>query len=362
MRPLLFVALLFSSALLAQSDANSPSVGNGPPGDSSTLDSIDSLGFSQFGTMSGAGVTCSAGIGASALTLNPTCAAPGAYVVAPIVNSDVDGCAVTLSEAAAQLGCVVIIELSSSSGGVVTVADTANVLDVDGSWTPTVGDNLRLVYEDLANDAWQETGRNKSWNSANDGSGSGLDADFLDGASSAAYAVVAGGNAFASSNTYAADDLTDADVSNTLTCSLFVGSGSSTTAIDLATAEVSGTLPVANVNVTTLCGIAGGSVCPTTPTTTTYGASTALDFDSTSLTTVTLTGNITFTTSNLSAGETLTVRIVGDGSIRTFVFPAWKFVGAAAPASLAANKVAILSLVSFSTTDASVVASYAAEP
>ncbi|MEK7214854.1 MAG: hypothetical protein AAB289_04595, partial [Chloroflexota bacterium] len=40
--------------------------------------------------------------------------------------------------------------------------------------------------------------------------------------------------------------LVDDDVSNTLTASLFVGSGSSTTAIDLATAEVGGTLPVAN--------------------------------------------------------------------------------------------------------------------
>ena len=38
----------------------------------------------------------------------------------------------------------------------------------------------------------------------------------------------------------------DAEVSDTLTASLFVGSGSTTNAIDLATAEVAGTLPVAN--------------------------------------------------------------------------------------------------------------------
>ena len=42
--------------------------------------------------------------------------------------------------------------------------------------------------------------------------------------------------------------LTDAQVSDTLTCSLFVGSGSTTTAIDLATAEIAGTLAAANVD------------------------------------------------------------------------------------------------------------------
>lgn len=41
--------------------------------------------------------------------------------------------------------------------------------------------------------------------------------------------------------------LTDANVSDTLTASLFVGSGSTTSAIDLATAEVAGTLPAASV-------------------------------------------------------------------------------------------------------------------
>jgi len=42
--------------------------------------------------------------------------------------------------------------------------------------------------------------------------------------------------------------LVDADVSNTLTASLFVGSGSTSNAIDLATAEVDGVLPAANVD------------------------------------------------------------------------------------------------------------------
>ncbi len=42
-------------------------------------------------------------------------------------------------------------------------------------------------------------------------------------------------------------NVTDADITNTLTSSIFVGSGSSTNAVDLATAEVSGTLPVGNI-------------------------------------------------------------------------------------------------------------------
>lgn len=101
-----------------------------------------------------------------------------------------------------------------------------------------------------------------------------------------------------------------------------------------------------------------------TSSTLTYGASTALDFTGASgLQTVTLTGNITFTTSNLADGRCKIVRIVGDGSSRTLTFPAgWTFIGSSAPTALAANKTAILSLTAFSTTDASVIATYAVQP
>lgn len=116
------------------------------------------------------------------------------------------------------------------------------------------------------------------------------------------------------------------------------------------------------IDSTAFCQNAGGSLCPLTASTTTFAASTALDFAATSLTTVTLTGNVVFTTSGLAAGRTLTLRIVGDGSIRTLGFPAWKFVGSTAPATIAASKVAVLSLVSFGTTDADVVAAYSVEP
>jgi hypothetical protein len=142
--------------------------------------------------MAGSGVTCAAGAGTSTLSLDITCSAAGATTIVPIVNSDADGCTITVAETSAQLGCTAILELSSSAGGTVTVADVANILDVDGSWTPAVADNLVLTYEDLSNDRWQEAGRNKSWNAANDGSGSGLDADTVDALSSASFCQVSG--------------------------------------------------------------------------------------------------------------------------------------------------------------------------
>jgi hypothetical protein len=98
-------------------------------------------------------------------------------------------------------------------------------------------------------------------------------------------------------------------------------------------------------------------------TTLSYAASVELDFASAPFETVTLAGNITFTTSNLAAGRSKTIRIIGDGSSRNFTFPGgWIFVGAAAPTSLAANKTAILTMTSFGTTDANVVAAYSAQP
>ena len=100
-----------------------------------------------------------------------------------------------------------------------------------------------------------------------------------------------------------------------------------------------------------------------TATTLTYAASVVLDFSGADFQTVTLAGDITFTTSNLAAGRSKTVRIIGDGSSRNFTFPGgWIFVGAAAPTALAANKTAILTMTRFGTADANVVAAYSAQP
>jgi len=94
----------------------------------------------------------------------------------------------------------------------------------------------------------------------------------------------------------------------------------------------------------------------------TYAATTDVDFSGDAVKTISLTGNIEFTTSNKAAGRQVTVIITCDGTPRTFVFPAWVFVGAAAPTGVAASKKAVLTLYCSSTTDASIVAAYAEQP
>lgn len=94
----------------------------------------------------------------------------------------------------------------------------------------------------------------------------------------------------------------------------------------------------------------------------TFAATTDLNFDGSELQTVALTGNITFTTSNRGAGKKIRVRIVADGTLRTLTFPAWKFIGAAAPVNIAANKTALLTVTGFGANDSDVIAEYAVEP
>lgn len=95
----------------------------------------------------------------------------------------------------------------------------------------------------------------------------------------------------------------------------------------------------------------------------TYAASMSLNLAGAMVQTLTLTGNVTFATSNLTAGATLRVVITCDSTLRTLTFPAsWKFVGAAAPASIAASKVGILEILSTSTLDSLVVAKWTVEP
>jgi hypothetical protein len=127
--------------------------------------------------------------------------------------------------------------------------------------------------------------------------------------------------------------------------------GSSTIA-DRVTIEADGTLTViGNANVANL-GLNA---------TTLAFASPAIDFLGDAFKTVTLTGNITFTTTNKANGKSVTIRIIGDSSSRTLTFPAWVFV-CATPTALAANKVAILTLTAFGTADTDIVAAYAVQP
>ena len=100
-----------------------------------------------------------------------------------------------------------------------------------------------------------------------------------------------------------------------------------------------------------------------THSTLTYAGTTNIDLDGDGFQTVTLTGVITFTTSNRAAGRSKTIRIIGDTSSRALTWPAgWTWVGAAAPTALAANKDAILTITAFGTADTDIVAAYAVEP
>lgn len=93
-----------------------------------------------------------------------------------------------------------------------------------------------------------------------------------------------------------------------------------------------------------------------------YAGSVVLNFSGSDYLTVSLTGDIAFSTSNRASAKALAVRIIADGSDRNLSFPAtWTWVGSAAPTSIAAGKTAILSVTCFGTTDADIVAAYAVE-
>lgn len=94
----------------------------------------------------------------------------------------------------------------------------------------------------------------------------------------------------------------------------------------------------------------------------TYAGTTDIDFDGLSAKTLSLTGNVTFTTSNKAAGRLKKIKILCDGTLRTFTFPAgWIFIGGAAPASIAISKTAILTLECWGTADTDIIAAYAVQ-
>ena len=76
-----------------------------------------------------------------------------------------------------------------------------------------------------------------------------------------------------------------------------------------------------------------------------------------------LTGNLTLAAINQYNNQQLLVRLLADASPRTLTFPAgWRWIGAAAPANIAANKLALLRLWSFGTAEADIVAHYLVQP
>jgi hypothetical protein len=94
-----------------------------------------------------------------------------------------------------------------------------------------------------------------------------------------------------------------------------------------------------------------------------YAGNTVLNFGSFGTKRIALAGNVAFSAVGMGFGVSLVLRIVCDGTARTLTWPAgWKFVGSAAPTSIAANKTALLRLWCFGTTDNDVVAQYLVEP
>jgi hypothetical protein len=78
--------------------------------------------------------------------------------------------------------------------------------------------------------------------------------------------------------------------------------------------------------------------------------------------TITLTGPLTLTTSNLANSRVTGLRLIPGASARDLTFPAdWKFVSAK-PASLPADKIARLTIECHGTTNADVVAAIAIQP
>jgi hypothetical protein len=78
--------------------------------------------------------------------------------------------------------------------------------------------------------------------------------------------------------------------------------------------------------------------------------------------TITLTGDLTFTSSNRATGRTVVLRLLPGATQRTLNFPAdWVFV-CAKPANIAISKTAVLSLTFFGTSNTDCVAAYAVQP
>lgn len=91
----------------------------------------------------------------------------------------------------------------------------------------------------------------------------------------------------------------------------------------------------------------------------THAGTVTLDFDAVNtVASMTLTGNVTFATSNLATNRTYRLKITGTSTNATPTFPAWNFLGGA-PSTITASKVGMLSLEAWGTADTDVVAAYA---
>ena len=98
------------------------------------------------------------------------------------------------------------------------------------------------------------------------------------------------------------------------------------------------------------------------PATLTYSGTTTLDLTGEGVETVTLTGDVTFQTSNRASGLRKTVRIIASGATRAITWPAWVSLGAALPTTLADGKTMVVDLLCFGTAETDVVAAAGVQP
>jgi len=119
------------------------------------------------------------------------------------------------------------------------------------------------------------------------------------------------------------------------------------------------------ISATSLTGAATTAFLPTTFSAGTIGYATTVNLDMSTLNgkynTISLTGDLTFTTSNRDTGRNTVLRLICDTTNRNLTFPAgWVFIGAK-PSGIASSKTAVLSLSFFGTADTDCVAAYGAQ-
>ncbi len=148
----------------------------------------------------------------------------------------------------------------------------------------------------------------------------------------------------------------------TITGGTFGGSINSTAGTIGSLNSTSGTIQTLTASTATVSEIATGkNFAINVGTLATSSGTQNLDFAGQGYLTHSITGNITYTASNYSAGKSLSIRIISDGTARNFTFPTdWVFVGPK-PTSISASKNAVLSITSFGTTEANTVAAYAVQ-
>jgi hypothetical protein len=94
----------------------------------------------------------------------------------------------------------------------------------------------------------------------------------------------------------------------------------------------------------------------------TWASTVDLSFNSAPYNYLIVTNNTTFTSSQLGAGKTITVKMFAGTTNYTLTFPTWTFLGAGAPSQIASNKTGVLSITAWDGNTTNVIAAWAVQP